>query len=88
MGACPPFFFQGARIDHAHHDNNAKRALLETLAFEEAVKEAMNLTNEEDTLMIVTSDHSHVFNIAGHPKRGNDILGNVLLYTIKQETVH
>ncbi|XP_078338081.1 alkaline phosphatase-like [Crassostrea virginica] len=68
---------ESARIDHAHHDNKAKNALEETVALDEAVKVATELTSEEDTLIIVTADHSHVFNIAGYPKRGNDILGVV-----------
>lgn len=66
---------EGARIDHAHHDNEAKRSLVETLMFEEAVSEALRLTSDEDTLIIVTADHSHPFNIAGYSYRGNDILG-------------
>ena len=51
---------------------------------DEAVKVATELTSEEDTLIIVTADHSHVFNIAGYPKRGNDILGKLIdsLYSV------
>ncbi|KAJ8320704.1 hypothetical protein KUTeg_002291, partial [Tegillarca granosa] len=66
---------ESGRIDHAHHENNAYRSLTEMLEFENAIKEALKLTNEEKTLIIVTSDHDHVFNIAGYPKRGNDIFG-------------
>ncbi|KAL5012439.1 hypothetical protein ScPMuIL_010990 [Solemya velum] len=68
---------EGARIDHAHHDNVAKLALQETLTMEDAVAEAMKMTDEKDTLIIVTGDHGHVFNMAGYPNRGNDILGIV-----------
>lgn len=68
---------EGARIDHGHHDNQAKIALAETVMLDEAVKVATEMTDEDDTLIIVTADHSHVFNIAGYPKRGNDILGVV-----------
>ncbi|WAR13536.1 PPBT-like protein [Mya arenaria] len=64
----------GARIDHAHHETKAKKALYDTLAFEEAVQVALNLTNPEETLTIVTADHSHVFTINGYPDRGNGIL--------------
>ncbi|XP_033763813.1 alkaline phosphatase-like isoform X2 [Pecten maximus] len=65
------------RIDHAHHDNNAKRALYSVLALEDAIKVATEMTDESDTLIMVTADHSHVFNIAGYPERGNDIFGVV-----------
>ncbi len=37
----------------------------------------MDKTSENDTLLMVTSDHSHVFTIAGYPTRGNPILGLV-----------
>lgn len=68
---------EGGRIDHAHHAGNAKRALIDTIAMDEAVKKALELTSREDTLIIVTADHSHTFTIAGYPHRGNNILGLV-----------
>lgn len=69
---------EGGRIDHAHHATNPYRALTDTVAFMNAVKEAYNRTNPEDTLIIVTADHSHVFTLAGYPTRGNPILGKVV----------
>lgn len=50
---------------------------METVAMEEAVQVALNLTNQDETLVVVTADHSHVFMMGGYPSRGNSILGNV-----------
>jgi alkaline phosphatase len=66
---------EGGRIDHAHHSGNAFRALTDTQQLAAAVKAAADSTNPEDTLIIVTADHSHVFTIGGYPQRGNPILG-------------
>lgn len=48
---------------------------MEIQELEEAVEAALNMTNIEDTLIIVTADHSHVMTINGYPSRGHDILG-------------
>ena len=66
---------EGGRIDHAHHAGNARRALVDTIEMSNAVRRAMEMTSEADTLIIVTADHSHTFTIAGYPGRGNPILG-------------
>lgn len=68
---------EGARIDHANHYGNAYRALDETIAMAEAVRAAVEATSREDTLIIVTADHSHTLNFVGYPVRGNPILGKV-----------
>jgi len=69
---------EAGRIDHAHHGTNAYRALTETQELARAVAMADELTSDEDTLILVTADHSHVFTIAGYPKAGNPILGLVV----------
>ena len=68
---------EAGRIDHAHHAGNARRALEDTVELSNAVRRAMEMTREQDTLIIVTADHSHAFTIAGYPHRGNPILGLV-----------
>jgi alkaline phosphatase len=68
---------EGGRIDHAHHEGNAYRALTDAIEFANAVKVALAKTNPGETLIIVTADHSHVFTIAGYPTRGSNILGLV-----------
>lgn len=68
---------EGARIDHANHSGNAARALGDTIAMSDAVKAAVDATSADDTLIIVTADHSHTLNFVGYPARGNAILGKV-----------
>jgi alkaline phosphatase len=77
----PDGFFlmvEGGRIDHGHHAGNAHRALVDTIAMSDAVRVAMEKTSAEDTLIVVTADHSHTLTISGYPKRGNPILGKVV----------
>ncbi len=69
---------EGGRIDHAHHEAWASRALYETLAFEKAVKTAYDMTDPSETLIIVTADHGHGMVLAGYLYRNLDIRGNLL----------
>ena len=69
---------EGGRIDHAHHGGKAGWALEETVEFARAIQYAIDNTDPDETLILVTADHSHVFTIAGYPRRGNDILGLVV----------
>jgi alkaline phosphatase len=59
-------FVEGGKIDHAHHYGLAKKALSETLELEEAVTLARARMKEEDTLVVVTSDHSHAMTVSGY----------------------
>ena len=69
---------ESGRIDHGHHAGSAYNALTDTIAFADAIAQAASMTDPSETLIIVTADHSHVFTIAGYPKRGNPILGKVV----------
>ncbi|KAI1280646.1 Alkaline phosphatase, tissue-nonspecific isozyme [Halotydeus destructor] len=68
-------FVEGGNIDRAHHKGRAHNALEETYQFDQAVEVALNVTDESDTLIVVTADHSHTLTINGYAKRGNSILG-------------
>jgi alkaline phosphatase len=68
---------EGGRIDHGNHAGNAYRALTDTIAFSDAIRAAVQ-TAGEDTMIIVTADHSHTLTFVGYPRRGNPILGKVV----------
>lgn len=69
---------EGGRIDHGHHAGRAGYALEEMVEFANSIQFAIDNTDPEETLILVTADHSHVFSIGGYPRRGNDILGLVI----------
>lgn len=80
----PQGFFmmaEAGRIDHAHHDTNAARALVDTIALSDAVAATVNFLKKqqllEETLIIVTADHSHVVTFAGQAALNNPVLGLV-----------
>ncbi|XP_064544823.1 alkaline phosphatase [Drosophila montana] len=68
-------FVEGGRIDHGHHDTLALRAIDETAEFDKSVRWARTHSSIEDTLIVVTSDHSHTMSLAGYSSRKNDIFG-------------
>lgn len=59
-------FVEGGRIDSAHHDLQARRALEETVQFAEAVEYARARMSVDNTLIVVTADHSHTMSYAGY----------------------
>lgn len=68
---------EGGRIDHAHHNGNAFRALTDTIELSNAVRTAVGKVDLDETLIVVTADHSHTLTIQGYPVRGNNVLGLV-----------
>ncbi len=66
---------EAGRVDHANHDGNLHRVLVDGKAFADAIAKAMELTNAEETLIIVTADHEHAIAFNGYCGRGSNILG-------------
>ncbi|KAF0813668.1 Alkaline phosphatase 4 [Andreprevotia sp. IGB-42] len=76
---------EGGRIDHALHATNAKRALEDAVAFDNAIQAALTEMEKRDpglknTLIVVTADHDHTMTINGYGKKGSNILGTVKNY--------
>ncbi|MGH9932389.1 MAG: alkaline phosphatase [Pyrinomonadaceae bacterium] len=68
---------EAGRIDHGHHQSNAFRALTDTIELSNAVRTAVGKVNLDETLIVVTADHSHTLTMQGYTLRGNNILGLV-----------
>jgi alkaline phosphatase len=65
---------EGGRIDHALHETTAKKALQDTVAFDNAIKAAIAKAKIADpdlknTLIVVTADHDHTLVLNGYAKR-------------------
>ncbi|KOR14434.1 hypothetical protein ABW55_13535 [Acinetobacter sp. C15] len=65
---------EGGRIDHALHDTNAKRALHDTIASNEALDATIKKLRQSDsglkkTLIVITADHDHTLILNGYAKR-------------------
>lgn len=60
---------ESGRIDHGHHENKAKLALEEVAHLHKVVDSIRSVIDEEETLMIVTADHSHSMTINGYAVR-------------------
>jgi len=71
------FFLQveAGRVDHANHAGNLARVVRDQKAFADAVAIADELTDDEETLIIVTADHEHAIAFNGYCGRGSNILG-------------
>ncbi len=70
---------EGGKIDHGHHLTAARYALDEFVEFDNAIGQAKEILKEQnvldDTLLVVTADHSHVFTFGAYSTRGSNILG-------------
>jgi alkaline phosphatase len=66
---------EAGRVDHANHAGNLHRTLTDGMAFAEAVAKVDEMTDDEDTLIIVTADHEHAIAFNGYCGRGTPITG-------------
>ncbi len=83
---------EGGRIDHALHGSNAKRVMDDAIAFDDAIKTALDEMKKRDpelknTLIVVTADHDHTMTFNGYGKRGSNILGTVKNFRDGKEMV-
>jgi alkaline phosphatase len=78
----PKGFFlmvEGGKIDHALHGSNAKRAVADLMAFDDAIQTAIDTMRALDpglrnTLIVITADHDHTLAFNGNAARGNSVL--------------
>uniref|UniRef100_H0ZHX2 Alkaline phosphatase n=1 Tax=Taeniopygia guttata TaxID=59729 RepID=H0ZHX2_TAEGU len=67
------YLFVEDKIDHGHHEGSPHKALTEAVEFDQAIERAGTMTDEAETLTVITADHSHVFAFGGYTLRGSSI---------------
>lgn len=72
-----PYFLvvEGAQIDKAQHENWGYGAITEMLAFDAAIKRALEIVDISKTLIVVTADHSHTLSINSDAPYESNVLG-------------
>jgi alkaline phosphatase len=66
---------EAGRIDQALRAANPRRALVDAIAFDDAVKVALDRSERSNTLVVVTGDHDTTMALIGGGRRGSDVLG-------------
>lgn len=66
---------ESGMIDKGHHQGRAAFAIGEFQQLSDSLQKARDMTSEEDTLIVTTADHGHVFTMGGKANRGNPVLG-------------
>lgn len=75
---------EGGKIDWASHANDIASSIHETIAFDDAVKEAIKFynNNKEETLIIVTADHE-----TGGLGLGNNLIKDLKLGLLQNQKI-
>ncbi|CAK8671328.1 unnamed protein product [Clavelina lepadiformis] len=66
---------ESGMLDKAHHEGRAKFALEEFHELDKALAVARNLTDSDETIIIVSADHGHMFMFGANGFRGSNIFG-------------
>ena len=72
LAAKPNGYFlmvEGGRIDQALHPTFGRRAMQDTIAFDEAIKATLAKVDLTNTLIVVTADHDHTLTLNGYARR-------------------
>lgn len=82
---------EGGKIDHGHHSTNARYALDEFVEFDNTIGQVKRILQDKgvlnDTLLVVTADHSHVFTFGAYSWRGSNILGFAVSDTLNRSEI-
>ncbi|KAK6057058.1 hypothetical protein COOONC_05428 [Cooperia oncophora] len=74
----------GGLIDVGQHLNSMHKTFAEMEAFEDAIRQAREMTDPSETLILVTSDHAHALTIPGYALLNESIFGN---YKVDEHSV-
>ena len=66
---------EAGRVVQASQAGNARRALVDTIAFDDAVRIALDKADLSHTLIVVVGDHDTTLTLIGGGRRGSDVLG-------------
>ncbi|KJH49860.1 alkaline phosphatase family protein [Dictyocaulus viviparus] len=68
---------EGGMIDTAEHENMMHMTFEEIYEFEKAIKKAREMTDMNETLIIVTADHGHALTLPGYLHSNETIFGRL-----------
>ncbi|CAF0782020.1 unnamed protein product [Rotaria sordida] len=84
-------FWKGSRIDHGHHFTQARYALDDYVEFDNTIGQVKRILQDKgvlnDTLLVVTADHSNAFSFGADSARGSNLFGFSTLESLNVSTI-
>jgi alkaline phosphatase len=68
-------FVEGGKIDLAHHDTMPVKSLYDWKEFDTMIGNSLQMVDLNETIVMVSADHSHTFSIGAYGARGANIFG-------------